>query len=202
MKSPIQILASCLGFTWVTSYNTLEVIGRDGITKEEAKVWIDYKKSELNFTATIGTLLTSVIAASLSWSGVETTHWVVPAFWYNAAILAIFSAIMAFHQSSALGYVLAKVLHGGSLGNALLKKGTLMPSRAAVFVLQAPIQLLTYGIAMYLIGYLVYVVYPISQAGYPAEPAKIALFFGILLTTSCGFFVISLVLLQRLIDGM
>jgi hypothetical protein len=43
---------------------------------------------------------------------VEKTHWIVPAFWYNAGILAIFSAIMAFHQSSALGFVLAKVLNG------------------------------------------------------------------------------------------
>jgi hypothetical protein len=60
-----------------------------------------------------------------------------------------------------------------SLSDALLKKGTLVPSKTAVFVLQAPIQILTYGIAMYLIGYLTYVVYPISQAGYPAEPAKV-----------------------------
>jgi hypothetical protein len=100
---------------------------------------------------------------------VEKTHWVVPAFWYNAGILAIFSAIMAFHQSSALGFVLAKVLNGNSLGDALLKKGTLVPSETAVFVLQAPVQILTYGVALYLIGYLTYVVYPISQAGYPDD---------------------------------
>jgi hypothetical protein len=53
MKSAFQILTSCLGFTWVTSYNTIEVIGSKGTTTEAAKAWLDYKRSELNFTAII-----------------------------------------------------------------------------------------------------------------------------------------------------
>ncbi|KAL3449427.1 hypothetical protein BJX65DRAFT_305984 [Aspergillus insuetus] len=199
MKSPFQILTSCLSFTWVTSYKTIEVIGSKGITTEAVNAWLEYRRGELNFTAIISSPPLSPPAShGPAWKRRTGSY----LFWYNAGILAIFSAIMAYHQSSALGFILAKVFNGNRLGDALLKKGTIVPSKTADFVLQAPIQILTYGIAMYLIGYLTYVVYPISQAGYPADPAKIALFFEVLLFVSCGFFVTSLVLLQRLINAM
>ncbi|KAL4861460.1 hypothetical protein BDV12DRAFT_203996 [Aspergillus spectabilis] len=173
MKSPTEILSICLGSTWVTSYKTLSVIGRSGINKEEAKAWLEYKRSKLNFMATI----------------------------YNATLLAILSAVMAFQQSSALGHLLVKVLNGHRLDDTLLQKGTSLPSKTAVFVLQAPIQMLAYGIAMFLMGHIVYVVYPVLRVSYPADDAKIAMFYEILLPISGRFFFAALILLQRLGGG-
>ncbi|KAL4967160.1 uncharacterized protein BDV14DRAFT_198259 [Aspergillus stella-maris] len=206
MKSPTTLLSSSLGFTWATSRNTISELAKDGFSTDEAKSWLEYKRSELNFTATIGTLLASVVATSLSWPGMSETHWIVSGFWYNATILSILSAVMAFHQASSLGVVLAKVCNGHELGEALLqvKAGAKVPSLTAIFVLQAPIQTLTYGIASYLLGLVVYVIYPVSKAGggYPSDDAKIALLFGILLAVNCSFFVTALVLLQRLVNSL
>ncbi|KAL4935262.1 hypothetical protein BDV06DRAFT_228988 [Aspergillus oleicola] len=197
MKAAIQVLANCFGYTWVTSYNTLRVIGADGINHQEAELWVETKINELNFTAAIGALVASVIATSLSWPGADAVHWIVTAFWYNGIVMAVVSAVMAFQQSSALGCVLAKIHNGATLNTALLGEDH-RPLLKVVFVLQAPIQMLSYCISLYLLGLLVYIVYPTSGLSFDDPRAKIAIFCGVLFAFYLGFFITASVFLQRI----
>lgn len=103
----------------------------------------------------------------------DTTHWIVHAFWYNSIVMSIVSAVMTFQQSSALGCILAKVQNHYRLDVALLKGASKKPSRQAVFVLQAPIQLLMYSISVYLLGLIMSIIYPVAREPFGNPQAKV-----------------------------
>lgn len=70
MKQPLKTLASCFGYTWVNAYNTLEVIGQDGIDDNEAKIWVETRKknstSRPQLLAATCLIRSYLFAASLS----------------------------------------------------------------------------------------------------------------------------------------
>ncbi|PLB46192.1 hypothetical protein P170DRAFT_479110 [Aspergillus steynii IBT 23096] len=188
------------GYTWVTSYNTLKVLGKDGFSDAEAKLWVETKITELNFMSAIGTFIASVIATSLGWPGMDKTHWVVSAFWYNAIVMAVVSAVMAFQQSSGLGCVRAKITSEHRLDEALMRGSVQQkPSRAAVFVLQAPVQILSYSVMIYLAGLVVFLIHPVGSHAFEDKEVKIAIFCGALFPVYVAFYVASSVLLQKII---
>ncbi|KAI0172689.1 hypothetical protein GGR52DRAFT_417804 [Hypoxylon sp. FL1284] len=195
------------GYTWVNAYATLDVLSRDenGDNREaRAKTWIRNKTKELNFLALIGTFIASIVVSSFSWPAIENTHWMVEALWYNSLTMAIVSAVMAFQQSSSLGCALAKVETGHNLLPVLLqreqKNKQKKPSHKAVFVLQAPVQLLSYSVLAYFIGLLVLIFYPLAKDLRDQNSVNIAIFYGSFIPCYIAFYFVTSSLSRHVLE--
>jgi hypothetical protein len=114
----------------------------------------------LNVTNVLqGGLLASAVTASLSWPDIQTSHWLARACWYSSLSMVITSVLVAFQQIAGLGGFLATHSSPAELSRALLPNGR--PDWKTVFVLQVPVQLLSYSIFLYTLGLAIYVFYPL-----------------------------------------
>ena len=76
--------------------------------------------------------------------------------------MVITSVLVAFQQVAGLGGILATRSTHGSLYHALLDKNG-RPDIKTVFVLQVPVQLLSYSIFFYTLGLAVHVILPLGS---------------------------------------
>ncbi|KAA8909116.1 hypothetical protein FN846DRAFT_918330 [Sphaerosporella brunnea] len=164
-------------YTWFNAYETLDVLGKKKSTdNKETKLWVESKRSELNFVAVVGSLLASVIASSLSWPEVSNSPWIVEALWVTSIAFVTGAVVMAFQQSASLAKLLIECscTDGKSVYSTYLFHSSKKPSLMAVFALQAPVQLLTYCFCSYSIGLMVHV----SSKGFTGElPWRVSVFF-------------------------
>jgi hypothetical protein len=109
-----------------------------------------------------GGLLASAVTASLSWPDVPTAHWLVRACWYVSLCMVITSVLVAFQQVAGLGGILATRGSHTSLYSALLDSSG-RPDIKTIFVLQVPVQLLSYSIFFYTLGLAVHVMRPLGS---------------------------------------
>lgn len=167
------------GYTWYKTYRTIEMLA--GSPSTATTRWLEHKQTELNFASLIvsplagaveirgadgvttlqGGLLASCVTASLSWPDVPTAHWLVRACWYVSLSMVITSVLVAFQQVAGLGGILATHGSHASLYSALLDRNG-RPDIKIVFVLQVPVQLLSYSIFFYTLGLAVHVISPLG----------------------------------------
>ena len=135
-----------------------------------------------------GALLASIIAGALSFPQIENTHWLVHACWYTALTLVVTSVLVGFQQTSGLGAVLVM----GDPEDVYL---SLVDSKRraqwkVVFVLQVPVQLLSYAIFLWTIGLSVYVFYPLVR-GERGAVMRVGICYAVGLAASMILFIVS-----------
>ena len=91
-------------------------------------------------------------------------HWAVRACWLAALTLVITSVLVAFQQVAGLSGLVATHASHRALHGALLNRRTRRPDWKTVFVLQVPVQLLSYAIFLYTVGLAVFVFAPMRMA--------------------------------------
>jgi hypothetical protein len=90
------------------------------------------------------------------------SHWLVRATWYAALCMVVASVLVAFQQISGLGRVLVtngspESIHRDLFGSSSRDQ----PDFKAVFLLQAPVQLFSYSVILYMVGLAVHVFHPL-----------------------------------------
>ncbi|KAF8246480.1 hypothetical protein K440DRAFT_363876 [Wilcoxina mikolae CBS 423.85] len=180
----LRTLLRIAGYTWFKTYRTIEMLDS---TSDRTVKWLEHKQSELNFGSLIGGLLASAVTASFSWPDVAGSHWLVRACWYVSLSMVITSVLVAFQQVAGLGGILATHHNHEQLFRALVdSRGK--PHWRTVFVLQVPVQLLSYSIFFYTLGLAVHVFSPLRQAW--SDSSNVAVFYGVWFGLTVGLFMI------------
>jgi hypothetical protein len=180
---PYMHLLAIPGYTWINTYTTLSELRKEGFEDVESKLWLERKLEELNYVAVVvwmpvpilslaadislfqGSLLASVVATSISWTGVDESPWIVTALWLTSITFVVGAVVMAFQQAASLGLFLIQCqlpkTDGRKYLNStyLFREDGLTPSWKAVFALQAPVQLLSYCFCAYSIGLIVHIMW-------------------------------------------
>jgi hypothetical protein len=96
-------------------------------------------------------------------------HWLVRATWDGSLIFSLFCVILAFHLSIVMST--ADIRHNGKmeLMESLRRDSESSPSIIGLFILQAPVLLLSYAIMSYLVGLALMVVSPLWNDPTPDE---------------------------------
>ncbi|RDW93471.1 uncharacterized protein DSM5745_00793 [Aspergillus mulundensis] len=167
---------------WFVMQRTVQrILDIDDPPRQTARLvrWQADKKVEYQYVGVVGSLVASSVSGSLQWaiSSSENTFWLVLAFWYGALALTLFCVIGAFYTSILVSSFDLRDDGNGDVERLLLslrgqarndEDGGGMngpPRRRMLFVLQAPIMLLSYSILSYLVGLLLWIVAPLWRVG-------------------------------------
>ncbi|KAL8870609.1 MAG: hypothetical protein Q9174_003388 [Haloplaca sp. 1 TL-2023] len=154
--------------------------------KDRVAIWQENTKAHFNFVAVAvshpfnaflatidfynttvpATLVAGVVTGSITWSQVETAHWLVLVFWFGSLVMSLYCVIIAFHLGIVLGaYDISSNRDEGIIG--LLKhRDKNEPRWRSQWILQMPIALFSWGVIFYLGGLALMVCEPLWKEGW------------------------------------